>query len=101
MNVVIPLVALASDISLCCLLWQFVADKVVYALSQGLKVIACIGETLEQRESGQTIDVVSAQVKAIAGRCHLVTSRRRRTTSFLTQIQVQTMSFCEAISSIT
>ena len=46
---------------------QFVADKVAYALSLGLKVIACIGESLEQREAGETINVVSAQVKAIAG----------------------------------
>lgn len=43
------------------------ADKVAYALSQGLKVIACIGETLEQRESGATMAVVAAQTKAIAG----------------------------------
>lgn len=46
---------------------QFVGDKVAYALSQGLKVIACVGETLEQRESGSTVAVVSAQTKAIAG----------------------------------
>ena len=46
---------------------QFVGDKVAYALSQGLKVIACIGETLEQRESGSTMAVVAAQTKAIAG----------------------------------
>ncbi|KAH7537199.1 hypothetical protein FEM48_Zijuj03G0066900 [Ziziphus jujuba var. spinosa] len=46
---------------------EFVADKVAYALSQGLKVIACVGETLEQRESGSTVDVVAAQTKAIAG----------------------------------
>ncbi|XP_065879950.1 triosephosphate isomerase, cytosolic [Euphorbia lathyris] len=45
---------------------ELVADKVAYALSQGLKVIACIGETLEQRESGSTMEVVSAQTKAIA-----------------------------------
>ncbi|KAL8129885.1 hypothetical protein V2J09_019040 [Rumex salicifolius] len=45
---------------------EFVGDKVAYALSQGLKVIACIGETLEQRESGSTVEVVSAQTKAIA-----------------------------------
>lgn len=44
----------------------FVGDKVAYALSQGLKVIACIGETLEQRESGSTMAVVAAQTKAIA-----------------------------------
>ncbi|GAB4824412.1 hypothetical protein Ancab_007299 [Ancistrocladus abbreviatus] len=45
---------------------EFVADKVAYALSQGLKVIACIGETLQQRESGSTMEVVAAQTKAIA-----------------------------------
>ncbi|CAL5430865.1 unnamed protein product [Camellia sinensis] len=45
---------------------EFVGDKVAYALSQGLKVIACIGETLEQRESGSTMDVVTAQTKAIS-----------------------------------
>lgn len=43
------------------------AGKVAYALSQGLKVIACVGETLEQRESGSTMVVVAAQTKAIAG----------------------------------
>jgi triosephosphate isomerase len=47
---------------------DFVGDKVAYALSQGLKVIACVGETLEQRESGSTVDVVAAQTKAIAER---------------------------------
>lgn len=45
---------------------EFVADKVAYALSQGLKVIACVGETLEQREAGDTLNVVSEQTKAIA-----------------------------------
>nr|P48495.1 RecName: Full=Triosephosphate isomerase, cytosolic; Short=TIM; Short=Triose-phosphate isomerase [Petunia x hybrida]CAA58230.1 triosephosphate isomerase [Petunia x hybrida] len=47
---------------------EFVGDKVAYALSQGLKVIACVGETLEERESGSTMDVVAAQTKAIADR---------------------------------
>ncbi|CAN6442641.1 unnamed protein product [Victoria cruziana] len=45
---------------------EFIGDKVAYALSQGLKVIACVGETLEQRESGSTMEVVAAQTKAIA-----------------------------------
>ncbi|KAK9122710.1 hypothetical protein Sjap_012312 [Stephania japonica] len=45
---------------------EFVGDKVAYALSLGLKVVACIGETLEQRESGSTIEIVAAQTKAIA-----------------------------------
>ncbi|KAL0401350.1 UNVERIFIED_CONTAM: Triosephosphate isomerase, cytosolic [Sesamum latifolium] len=47
---------------------EFVGDKVAYALAQGLKVIACIGETLEQREAGSTVDVVAAQTKAIAAK---------------------------------
>lgn len=51
---------------------QFVGDKVAYALSQGLKVIACVGETLEQREAGSTMEVVAAQTKAIAGTFHLL-----------------------------
>ncbi|XP_031260246.1 triosephosphate isomerase, cytosolic-like [Pistacia vera] len=47
---------------------ELVGDKVKYALSQGLKVIACVGETLEQREAGSTMDVVASQTKAIAER---------------------------------
>lgn len=30
-------------------------------------MIACVGETLEQREAGSTVAVVAAQTKAIAG----------------------------------
>lgn len=45
---------------------EFVGDKVAYSLSMGLKVIACVGETLEQRESGSTMDVVASQTKSIA-----------------------------------
>ncbi|XAR60593.1 Triose-phosphate isomerase [Bertholletia excelsa] len=47
---------------------EFVGDKVAYALSQGLKVIACVGETLGQRESGSTMTVIAAQTKAIGER---------------------------------
>jgi len=47
---------------------EFVGDKVAYALSKGLKVIACIGETLQEREAGTTFDVVAAQTKAIAAK---------------------------------
>lgn len=32
-------------------------------------MIACVGETLEQREAGSTMEVVAAQTKAIAGKC--------------------------------
>ncbi|KAL2508372.1 Triosephosphate isomerase [Forsythia ovata] len=47
---------------------EIVGDKTAYALSQGLNVIACVGETFEQRESGSTLAVVAAQTKAIAER---------------------------------
>ncbi|GJW47844.1 triosephosphate isomerase, cytosolic [Tanacetum coccineum] len=39
---------------------------VAFTLSQGQKVIACVGETLEQREAGTTMEVVAAQTQAIA-----------------------------------
>lgn len=38
------------------------------ALETGLNVIACIGETLEQRESGKMFDVLGAQMAAIAAK---------------------------------
>ncbi|VAH72458.1 unnamed protein product [Triticum turgidum subsp. durum] len=47
---------------------EFVGEKVAYALAQGLKVIACVGETLEQREAGSTMEVVAEQTKAITGK---------------------------------
>ncbi len=37
------------------------------ALKEGLKVIGCVGETLEEREAGNTNAVVFRQLKAIAG----------------------------------
>jgi triosephosphate isomerase len=40
-----------------------VADKVAYALSKGLGVIFCIGELLEQREAGQTLEVNARQLQ--------------------------------------
>ncbi len=36
--------------------------KVIAALNHGLKPILCIGETLEERESGTTFDVITTQV---------------------------------------
>jgi len=47
---------------------EIVADKVGFALEQGLQVIACIGETLEERKAEKTNDVVSRQMKAIKGK---------------------------------
>ena len=43
-----------------------VALKAAYALEQGLSVIACLGETKEQREANQTMQVVTEQLGAYA-----------------------------------
>ncbi|KAF2809105.1 Triosephosphate isomerase [Mytilinidion resinicola] len=44
----------------------FVASKTKAALDGGLGVILCCGESLEQREAGKTIEVVTTQLKAVA-----------------------------------
>ncbi len=43
----------------------FVCEKVVAAMKAGLRPIACIGETLAEREAKQTLDVVFRQLDAI------------------------------------
>lgn len=45
---------------------ELIAEKAQHALDQGLKVIACIGETLEEREAGKTNEVVARQMCAYA-----------------------------------
>jgi len=42
---------------------ELVASKAVAAQAAGLTAIICIGETLEQRKSGKTLEVVSSQLK--------------------------------------
>ena len=42
-----------------------VARKFVAAQSQGLVPVLCVGETLEEREAGQTLAVVSRQLEAV------------------------------------
>ncbi len=44
----------------------FVAEKVATALAKGLRPIACVGETLDEREKGATLDVVGRQIAAFA-----------------------------------
>ena len=44
---------------------QLVADKAKAALSRGITPIVCVGETLEQREAGQTQAVVKRQLSAV------------------------------------
>lgn len=42
--------------------------KVKSALNKGLKPIVCVGETLEQREAGQTVELITNQIsKALDG----------------------------------
>lgn len=46
----------------------FLNEKLKFALSAGLKVMFCIGETLEERESGKMDDVLRSQVlEGLAG----------------------------------
>ncbi|KAK4765447.1 hypothetical protein SAY86_026537 [Trapa natans] len=45
---------------------EFIGKKAAYALNQGLGVIACIGELLEEREAGKTSEVCFKQLKAYA-----------------------------------
>lgn len=42
-----------------------VAQKTHAALGQALRVILCVGETLHERESGETVAVVEDQLKAV------------------------------------
>lgn len=44
---------------------QLVADKAKAALSRGITPIVCVGETLAERESGQTQAVVKRQLSAV------------------------------------
>ena len=44
---------------------EFIGKKVAYAISKGLSVMACIGETLEERERGDTMNVCRRQLQAI------------------------------------
>jgi triosephosphate isomerase len=44
---------------------QCVAEKFVAAQLVGLTPILCVGETLEQREQGETLAVISAQIDAV------------------------------------
>ena len=45
-----------------------VAEKFAAALASGMYPVLCVGETLEQRDAGKTIEVVSAQMDAVLNR---------------------------------
>lgn len=42
-----------------------VADKFIATVTAGLMPILCVGETLEEREQGKTLEVVGRQLKAV------------------------------------
>jgi triosephosphate isomerase len=44
---------------------ETVARRAAAALADGLHVIACVGETLEEREAGETAEVLRRQVSAL------------------------------------
>ena len=51
---------------------QTVALRTRSALAAGLRVIACVGETLEQRERGETEDVLRRQLSVLEPHPNLV-----------------------------
>jgi triosephosphate isomerase len=44
---------------------ELVAKKALAVMREGITPIVCVGETLEQREAGQTFDVVSGQLHSV------------------------------------
>ena len=44
---------------------EFVAEKTKVALDNGLKVILCIGETIEERRAGNTLNVCISQLQPV------------------------------------
>ncbi|WP_305072933.1 triose-phosphate isomerase [Propionivibrio sp.] len=47
---------------------SLVAEKFAAALASGLRPVLCVGETLEQRDAGKTLEVVFAQIDAVLAR---------------------------------
>lgn len=44
---------------------NFIATKTKTAIDGGIGVVLCCGESLEQREAGSTVDVVTKQLEAV------------------------------------
>lgn len=53
-----------------------VAAKVAQALQHELLPVLCLGETLAQREAGQTFEVVARQLAAVVARCGIAAFER-------------------------
>lgn len=45
-----------------------VAEKTLEAIAQGLEVILCVGESLEEREANKTAEVVQRQLQAVVAK---------------------------------
>ncbi|EGV60856.1 triosephosphate isomerase [Yamadazyma tenuis] len=45
---------------------EFIAEKTKFALEQGLSVILCIGETLEERKADVTLQICARQLDAVS-----------------------------------
>lgn len=52
-----------------------VAQKAIAAQKAGLTPIVCVGETLEQRDAGEALQVVHAQLSAVLGQAELDLTR--------------------------
>ena len=50
-----------------------VAERFEAALNAGLEPVLCVGETLEEREAGETEAVVARQIDAVLARCGVAT----------------------------
>lgn len=44
---------------------ELIADKTVFAIEQGLKVILCIGESIDEKKAGKTLDVCKRELAAV------------------------------------
>ena len=53
-----------------------VADRFEAALASGIEPVLCVGETLEERESGVTEAVVERQLDAVLNRCGVAGFKR-------------------------
>lgn len=45
---------------------EFIASKTKFALESGVKVILCIGETIDEKKAGKTLEVNKRQLKAVS-----------------------------------
>ncbi|HEX5276270.1 MAG TPA: triose-phosphate isomerase [Fluviicoccus sp.] len=46
-----------------------VAEKVLRVIEEGMIPVICVGESLQQRESGRAFEVVAAQIRAVIDHC--------------------------------